>query len=714
MRKICWRFIAGAAFAATGSVGQLPYIGFVYPAGGQQGTTVQVTIGGQNIHGPFRVYVSGDGVEGRIVEYNKRMNPQEVQLLREQLSELRRMPPERQREPAITNLMIRLTRMIEAWTDLPQCDSIANLLIVEMVIASNAAPGAREIRVAGAMGLSNPLRFMVSQFPEVGAPPLPTTRKAILGKEADSLRRRQASATSGSTMAMMTMMMSAMAPSDGPVASDLDDDELQVSLPCVINGQIGPGQVDRFLFSAKKGQRLVAIVQARELVPYIADAVPGWFQPVVGLYDSAGRELAYVDDFRHRPDPVLFFEVPADGTYRITIHDAIFRGREDFVYRITLGEVPFLVSIFPIGAALHERPVLQLAGWNLDRTTWEYPFPQPTLGVHFLSYPGRNGWMSNWAPFLIDDLPSQLEQEPNSKIANAQTVQIPTAVNGRIESPADTDIFAVECSTNAPLVVEVWARRLDSPLDALVKVTDGEGNLVGFNDDWEDLASGLNTHHADSYLVLPLPSNGVYFVHIRDTQHRGGPDFVYRLRLSPPRPDFALRAEPSRVIFRGSSTASINVHILRKDGCTAPVYLSLKDPPEGFSMAPAVLSGTQTMTRVTLRTTQVGTNAPIRLHIVGVATNEGQVLEREAVPAEDRMQAFFWRHLVPAQELLALTMIPPPPPKPSAPSASPPPKVQASPPPPGGPPTSQPAAVQAVHKLSPPTPKPQPPVQPPS
>ena len=48
-------------------------------------------------------------------------------------------------------------------------------------------------------------------------------------------------------------------------------DEVVVdSLPVVLNGQIMPGDVDRFRFDAKKGDKLVMVVLARELVP-----VPG-------------------------------------------------------------------------------------------------------------------------------------------------------------------------------------------------------------------------------------------------------------------------------------------------------------------------------------------------------------------------------------------------------------------------------------------------------
>ena len=53
-------------------------------------------------------------------------------------------------------------------------------------------------------------------------------------------------------------------------------------LPVLINGQIMPGDVDFFKFTAKKGQHLVLEASARALIPYLADAVPGWPIPSNG------------------------------------------------------------------------------------------------------------------------------------------------------------------------------------------------------------------------------------------------------------------------------------------------------------------------------------------------------------------------------------------------------------------------------------------------
>ena len=58
--------------------------------------------------------------------------------------------------------------------------------------------------------------------------------------------------------------------------------------------------------------------------------MPGWFQATLALYDAQGKELAYDDDYRFHPDPVLFFKVPEDGQYAIEIKDAIYRGRSGF------------------------------------------------------------------------------------------------------------------------------------------------------------------------------------------------------------------------------------------------------------------------------------------------------------------------------------------------------------------------------------------------
>ena len=165
---------------------------------------------------------------------------------------------------------------------------------------------------------------------------------------------------SGSTSAQWRRV-----PRDRAQRQDARHGRSATQLPVVVNGQIMPGDVDRFSFKARKGTRLVLAASARELIPYLADAVPGWFQAVLALYDSKGNEVAYADAFGFRQDPVIYYEVPEDGEYVVEIHDSIYRGREDFVYRITIGEMPFVTGVFPLGGRAGTQVTVELKGWNL-------------------------------------------------------------------------------------------------------------------------------------------------------------------------------------------------------------------------------------------------------------------------------------------------------------------------------------------------------------
>ena len=66
-----------------------------------------------------------------------------------------------------------------------------------------------------------------------------------------------------------------------------------------------------------------------------------------------------------------------------------------------------------------------------------------------------------------------------------------------------------------------------------------------------------------------------------DAQRRGGPEYAYRLRISPPRPDFALRVVPSCINASSWRLTPVTVFALRKDGFDGDIALSLKDNPEG-------------------------------------------------------------------------------------------------------------------------------------
>jgi hypothetical protein len=665
MSKVHLSVLALAGLLAMAPAAQAqnarPYIGFVYPAGGQRGTTFQVELGGQGLDDVDRALVSGAGVSAKVVEYHRKLNPQENQLLREQLRDLRRAPHGSAIAALVTSgpammtsgdammssgtapsgtfakgkgtasqqLIARIEKRLADYVQRPESMSISNIVLLEVTMAAGAKPGPREIRLATPRGVSNPLVFHVGQVPEVCRKPMVTSQFEVLGKEELALRHRP----------------------------DTEVEDV-VSIPCTANGQVASGEVNRYRFEARKGQRLVISADARQLIPYMADAVPGWFQAVLALYDAHGKEVAYNDDYRFKPDPTIFYEVPKDGQYVLAIYDAIYRGREDFVYRITIGEMPFVTSIFPLGGRAGDPlPPIHVKGWNLEKAVLWPPSKDAKPGLHWIAA-RTGGLLSNRVPFALDTLPECFEQEPNNDPAHAQKVKLPVIVNGRINRPGDCDVFQFTGHAGETVVAEVTARRLDSPLDSVLKLTDAAGKLLALNDDHEDVEAGLDTHDADSYLSVKLPADGTYYVHLSDTACQGGEEYAYRLRLSAPRPDFALRVVPSSVSFRSQGYNAVTVYAIRKDGFTGPIKLSLKDPPPGFSAYPIALLPGQTVTRLGVKTDLADSKQPVTLAVEGHAKIDGRDVAHDAVPAEDKMQAFLWRHLVPAAELKALVVDP--------------------------------------------------------
>jgi len=594
-----------------------PHLAYALPAGGQQGTTVEVTLGGQFLPNVTEVYVSGSGVAAKVLAPGRPMNGAEALILRDRMQELQKQPMNPAVFREMTDIRVKLLTFNSSRLISPV---LAQTLTVRVEISPGAAPGKREIRVLSPQGLSNPLVFCVGQLPEF---------------------------TEKESIAVIPPPGNAMNIAQVQIAEPPTD--MAITLPATVNGRIKPrlakpqggrpgqpftpGEADRYRFQARQGQHLVIAASARDLMPYLADAVPGWFQAVLTLYDSAGKEVAYNDDYRFHPDPVLDYLVPKDGEYTVEIRDALYRGREDFVYRIAIGELPFVTGIFPLGSRTGTRTAVELSGWNLPCRRMTFDARGKTPGVYQVA--GQ--------PFQVEALAEVPE--------TTKRVKLPVMVNGRIGQPGEWDVFRFDGRAGEAIVAEVYARRLDSPLDSVLRLTDAKGQQLAFNDDAPDEGAGLETHHADSRILTTLLSNGSYYLYIGDAQQKGGPEYAYRLRIGAPRPDFELRVTPSAINATGGTSVPVAVHAIRKDGFAGAIALALRDGPRGLSLSGAMIPAGQDQVRITLTVPPQIPREPIELALEGRATIDGRELTRQAVPAEDMMQAFFYRHLVPASAL---------------------------------------------------------------
>jgi len=708
-RLLCVAMTACVATAWSQSSQREPHLGYLYPAGGRQGTVCLITVGGQFLQGANKVYISGEGAQAKVIQYYRPVRnimAEQRQELMQRLNAVRakrlaelpgkglaltpagrefdqsragkrfnesfpgkkfdqksapaktnpakgndaatksdaaktsgaaRTAPFRPVEhPLLYNLEnknLRELQHIAYQLFFPRQKKQMNaqideMALIEVTIAPDAAPGDRELRLETALGLTNPMVFQVGQLPEIRElePNDPVGRVGPVGQVGRFAPGRTASSVGSSK-----------AP--------------PLELPVVLNGQIMPGDVDPFSFRARKGQRLVMAVSARRLVPYLADAVPGWFQATLALYDAKGKEIAFADDYRFDPDPVLFYEIPQDGEYELEIRDSIYRGREDFVYRVAVGEQPFITGMYPLGARSGAATVASVAGWNLTKTQLPLDTQSGADSIRHTAL-RQDKWLSNEVAYNVDTLPECNEIEPNNNAKEAQRITLPQIVNGRIAPPGDVDVFRFEGRAGDQVVAEVLARRLRSPLDSLLRLTDASGRVLAWNDDHEDKEMGLLTHQADSYLCTRLPQDGVYYVQLSDSEQHGGEEYGYRLRLSPRRPDFALRVTPSSLNVPVLGTVPICVYALRKDGFDGDIELVLKDAPAGFTLAGGRIPKGRDRVHMTLTASGKRLEEPVVLQLEGRAAIGGQTVSRPVVPAEDMMQAFAYRHLVPSRELM--------------------------------------------------------------
>ena len=385
---------------------------------------------------------------------------------------------------------------------------------------------------------------------------------------------------------------------------------LQVNSIC--NANMTAQAINYFTFEAEKDQRIVVDCAAR--------GIDSKLRSVLIIADANGADLVV-----ERRGGALDFTVPESGTYVIKVHDLTYSGGPHHFYRLAVSEVP----------AGQPVPRLPSVKW-----------------VHSFS----------WPPAGLNDEAAGAESELNDGGTESQKVTLPCDISGSFFPAADVDTFEFTAKKGEVWWVEVASHRLGLPTDPSVVVQhiSGAGDEVKVTDvaELSDIPSPMKTssngysydgppYNAGSSDVngrFEVKADGVHRLQIRDLfgGTRNDPRNAYRLIVRKATPDFSLvgwalhmglrngdRAAFSKPIaLRGGSTMPIEVVVIRRDGFTGEIELSMENLPEGVTAAGVKIPAGQNRGILLISAASAAPRGLTSARIIGRATINDETVTR--------------------------------------------------------------------------------------
>jgi hypothetical protein len=493
MKRIVASLLWAGCAAAVAVAQPIPKVTAISQEYAQRGSSVKITLTGENI-GEGKVLVSGDpGIKVMV--------------------------------QAAASPVVGVESSLGGVSAVAQSDP--KKLVATVEIEAGAAVGARELRVASAGGVSNPMTLNVSHLQEVKGDGKATSFEAAQ----------------------------------------------TVTLPVGITAKLqAQAEANFYKFALKKGERI--------MVDALGQRIGSQIDTSVAIFDAKKNELARNEDAIGN-DSVLEFKAPEDGEYVVQIRDYRMQGGKDFSYRLQISSGPFVTGTFPLGGKRGETTAVQLRGYNLEGAMKMVLKLDAgaALGQQSLRTVSPMG-LSNPFSFLVSDLPQVMESEPNSSVTHANLITLPAAINGRIQSAKDYDAFRFHVEKDQRFVFDVIAQKFGSPLDALLTLTDANGNVLQRNDD---------ANSADARIDQTFAAAGDYILFIEDLLERGGEDYVYRINCSQPEPEFEVRVVNDVVRVSRGGRVPVRCEVTRLNNFAEPVRIVAKSLGSGLHAEPLLI-----------------------------------------------------------------------------------------------------------------------------
>jgi Bacterial pre-peptidase C-terminal domain len=338
------------------------------------------------------------------------------------------------------------------------------------------------------------------------------------------------------------------------------------SAAATVNGVLQKsGDVDLFAVTLKRGTTLVAIVEANQHLGSPMDAS-------LELLDENGVVLAANDD-DHGVDPLIAYDVAADGTYYVRIYafpaapnsTINLAGAANYVYRLSISSGPVVSHTIPAVVNSSGETTCQLHGWNVDEQLPVVVVPGATentfMIVDNLTIPYRVGIVHHGTESEVTGSP--------------QTLAVPSSVTGVISVAGEEDTWHVNARKGQNVTLRVDARSMYSLLDPVLRIENDQGKVIKEADD-------RSKQNLDAEATVTWPADGRYSVKINDRYGSGGERHFYVLSCEETLPAFSATLKSSVFVLPDDKALELPVSIDRVNGFDGAITASVESLPEGL------------------------------------------------------------------------------------------------------------------------------------
>ena len=348
--------------------------------------------------------------------------------------------------------------------------------------------------------------------------------------------------------------------------------QVVTNLPAVIHGKFGKGgDIDSYQFSLKKGQTLVAHMDA-----YTAGVS---MDALMLLRDKRGVKLAFNHD-AHSLDPRLIWKCSRDGDYVLQMacfkfpanSNSSFDGGADRVYRVTLTNGPWVRHAWPNSVTKGVSTKIKLVGQNMGNHEVAVDAPRGEKVV--LPVEAANGPLR----LSVLDHAQNIEKEPNDNNETANLIKFPMTVSARIDKSGDVDRYAFEAKKGEKYRFDIDSFKDGFLLDAQLSLEDDSGKELSTNDD--------SNKKRDPLLNWTAPGNGRYSIRVRSLLNKGGMEYFYRLHLTRPKPSFNATVPTPQFDLNAGTTNEVKVAVNYLDGYKGKLTIVAENLPKGVVAQP--------------------------------------------------------------------------------------------------------------------------------